>query len=435
MIESPPNKMSQKQLLVAAAGLSNPMVASYVDTINSNYDYWTDVKYKKLPEGISSNEELWHTVKFSRLISSKVLWDRYKIKTSITDKMQQMCHEFDMNFGGSWGASAVGFDKNKELYLISSLMEEAISSSKMEGATTTRKLAKEMLRKKITPKDKSQQMIFNNYNTIKFIVENKDKPLSEELLLNIHALMTHNTIENTEDSGRFRTDDEVVVENGINHETVHTPPMHTEIPQFINELTEFFNRNDNNNFIHPIVKGITIHFMIGYVHPFADGNGRTARALFYWYMLRNGYWLTEYLSISRIISKSKNQYEKAYLHSENDENDIGYFITYNLKVLEKAFGELKAYIKHKIAQKNDAAIFMRLKNINERQAQIIKMFVDSPNEVLTVKDVQSKFRISPTTAKADIIGLIENKLISEITLNKVKRGYVKSSSFDNIIKT
>lgn len=63
------------------------------------------------------------------------------------------------------------------------------------------------------------------------------------------------------------------------------------------------------------------------------------------------------------------------------------------------------------------------------------MFVDSPNEVLTVKDVQSKFRISPTTAKADIIGLIENKLISEITLNKVKRGYVKSSSFDNIIKT
>lgn len=46
--------------------------------------------------------------------------------------------------------------------------------------------------------------------------------------------------------------------------------------------------------------------MIAYMHPFVDGNGRTARALFYWYMLKSGYWLTEYLSISRVIAKSKS---------------------------------------------------------------------------------------------------------------------------------
>ena len=77
----------------------------------------------------------------------------------------------------------------------------------------------------------------------------------------------------------------------------------------------------NGVFIHPIVKGIIIHFLIAFIHPFVDGNGRTASAIFYWYMLRKGYWLTEYLSISRIISRSKRQYEKAYLYTECDGNE------------------------------------------------------------------------------------------------------------------
>ena len=88
--------------------------------------------------------------------------------------------------GGSWGADSPLDANNKEQYLISSLMEEAIYSSQMEGAATTRKVAKEMLRKRMAPKDKSQQMIHNNYQTIRFIVEHKDEPLSEELLLRVH---------------------------------------------------------------------------------------------------------------------------------------------------------------------------------------------------------------------------------------------------------
>ena len=70
-----------------------------------------------------------------------------------------------MNFGGSWGASKI-FPNDRttqELYLISSIMEEAIASSQMEGAATTREAANDMLRKKISPKDKSQRMILNNY--------------------------------------------------------------------------------------------------------------------------------------------------------------------------------------------------------------------------------------------------------------------------------
>ncbi len=174
--------------------------------------------------------------------------------------------------------------------------------------------------------------------------------------------------------------------------------------------------------------------MIAYMHPFVDGNGRTARALFYWYMLKQKYWLTEYLSISRVIAKSKKSYEKSFQYAEADGNDIGYFVAFNLHVLDLSFKQLQGYLKRKQEEKKAANTFLQLGDINDRQAQIIKMFVDNPKEVITVKDIQSKFYISATTAKADIIGLVNRGLINEFAFNKVKRGYVRSEKFEEAVK-
>lgn len=216
--------------------------------------------------------------------------------------MQRVCHELDMNFGGSWGCDSLLPEEGRERYLISSLMEEAISSSQMEGAATTRQVAKDMLRKDQSPKDRSQQMIMNNYSAIQYLVEHKDNQLNKDFILYVHRLMTFKTMKNPEDAGRFRSEtDDIRVANEITGETVHTPPAAHEIPSFLNDLCRFVNDEQDTVFIHPIIKAIILHFMIAYVHPFVDGNGRTARALFYWYMLKQGYWLMEYLSISRII--------------------------------------------------------------------------------------------------------------------------------------
>ena len=173
------------------------------------------------------------------------------------------------------------------------------------------------------------------------------------------------------------------------------------------------NEKEPKIFIHPIIRGIIIHFMIAYMHPFVEGNGRTARALFYWYMLKQKYWLMEYLSISRVIAKSKKSYEKSFLYTEADNNDIGYFVAYNLRVLDLSFKQLQGYLKRKQEEKKAANTFLQLGDINDRQAQIIKMFVDNPKEVITVKDIQSKFFVSATTAKGDIMGLVDRGLINE----------------------
>lgn len=432
-IEKAPS-ISQEDLLSAMLLTPNDKVQEVVNIVNETFEYWDTIKYKRCSEGCTP-QQLWTYVKAARVKSMMSVWGKYGITLTLTNQMQRMCHEIDMNWGGSWGTDSIIGDENKEQYLVGSLMEEAIYSSQMEGAATTRKVAKEMLRKKMTPKDKSQQMIANNYQTIQFIVSHKDALLTPELLLQIHQLMTEHTMQNPQEAGCFRSNNDVVVENGITHETVHIPPTYEEIPNFVEDLCRFFNEQDAPQFIHPIIRGIIIHFMVAYVHPFADGNGRTARALFYWYMLKQGYWLTEYLSISRVIAKSKKSYEKAFLYTEADGMDMGYFVAYNMRVLQQSFKQLQDYIKRKQEEKRAANSFLRIGNINARQAQIIKMFADDSNLVVTIADLQAKFLVSPTTAKADVVGLMNMGLLSEISFNKVKKGYIKGEQFDEITKS
>ena len=113
--------------------------------------------------------------------------------------------------------------------------------------------------------------------------------------------------------------------------------------------------------------------------------------------------------------------------------DIGYFVAYNLRVLEQSFKQLQAYIKRKQEEKKAASLFLRMGNFNERQAQIIKLFADDSNALVTIKDLEVRFSVSPTTAKTDIIGLLEKNIVSEISLNKVKRAYVKGDGLDEIL--
>lgn len=429
MIEQPPYISALPMPAVDSEELKEVITA-----INSRYLYWSDIKYR-VPQGMSP-VDLWGKVKSVRNLTDITVWSRDNIHFSLTNTMQRLCHEFDMNFGGSWGASKIFPDDKttQELYLIGSIMEEAIASSQMEGAATTREVAKEMLRKKISPRDKSQRMILNNYNTINFIRDHAKENLTPALIMQIHGMMTENALDVPDAAGRLRRKDEnIVVGNGITGETVHTPPSADCLPEFLDGLCNFFNDRNPEIFIHPIIRAITIHFLIGYYHPFADGNGRTARALFYWYMMKSNYWLVQYLSISRIIKGSKKSYEKAFLYTEADGNDMGYFIQYNLEVLHKSFEALGRYIKRKNDERKKAEKLLHLGNITARQSQILSMYIENPDAVLVSTDLVSRFGIAPNTAKADLRGLTQKNYLKEISLDRRTKGYVRGDDFGQMI--
>ena len=274
----------------------------------------------------------------------------------------------------------------------------------------------------------------NNYNTMQHIVQHKHEPLTPESLQYIHQLIAYKTLDLPEEEGAFRTHNDIYVVDFTNSEVVHTPPDAAEIPMLIAQLCAFFN-TDSHTFIHPLIKACVLHFMIGFIHPFADGNGRTARAVFYWYLLKSGYWLTEYLSISRIIKETKKQYEKAFLYTEADENDLSYFITYQLKAMEKAYDALKNYINRKQKEIFQASQFMKITGVNDRMAQIIKIIYDDPERVLSIKEIENCFLISNHTARTDLKQLVDLGFLEVIPVNKKKHSYIKSALFYKLLQT
>ena len=427
MIEKPPSIEPKPDVIISL--FCNAEYKKYFDRVEKDYLYWDKVKYNA-PNGINP-EDFWVAVKMQRL-SNAISFGKYVFSYKINDYMQQYLHEFDMNFGGTLSSDNIITEKTKQYYLLSSIMEEAIASSQMEGASTTRKVAKEMLRKQQKPKDASQQMILNNYRTIRFLSEKKDSPLSKELLLEIHRKISEKTLDNPEDVGNFRTTNDIVVSKKLTGEVAHYPPDCDEIELIIEQLCDF--ANNDKTFVHPIIKAIIIHFMISFLHPFVDGNGRTARSLFYWYMLKKGYWLTEFLSISRIIYSTKSKYEKVFLYTEHDDYNLGYFINYNLVVLNKAYKELKAYLDRKSKEHSALFEFKNVTGINERQAKILKIATKKPENIFICKDLETELGVSVKTIRADLEGLVKKDLLKTIPLNKRLTGYIRTDDFEDKLK-
>jgi len=428
MIEQPPKYKQDDNTISLMVKLQ---LDGILKNIQDDYLYWDKIKYKSKD---ANPEDLWNAVKLHRLINSNsIKFGKYRFQFMITDYMQRALHLFDMHIGGTLGSNIGIAETDKTKFIISSIMEEAISSSQMEGANTTRKKAKEMIQQEQKPKNKSEQMIMNNFITMKHIVQHKDEDITPEKILYIHKLISNKTLDDFKDEGQFRDNDDIHVVNYTDSEIVHTPPSKNELDDIVKDLCEFFN-NETSNFIHPIIKGCIIHFMVGWIHPFTDGNGRTARAIFYWYMLKKGYWLTEYLSISRIIKDTKNQYEKSYLYSEIDGNDLSYFITYHIKTMEKAFDALKLYINRKQKEVFQAAKFMKIAFVNERMAQILKIVNDDSDRVLNIKEIEKRFIISNFTARSDLKTLVNLGFLEVIQVNKKKQVFIKSKNFEQILK-
>ena len=372
------------------------------------YIHWDDLRRKDIPY---DPKILWYAIRTLR--STKFREIRIgdeKFWFYLPEIFQKQLHRIDK-------ASPAAFDRlfkeipseaNRKQYLINSLMEEAIASSQLEGAATTRTEAKKILREGRKPKNTSERMIVNNYRTICRLKELRDKPLTHELLLEIHREITHGTLESASDETEFRICDDIVVGSRADPTQVyHYPPACAKIPVMMKDLVAFANTDDE--FIHPIVKAIILHFLIGYIHPFNDGNGRTARAIFYWYALKHHYDLLEYISISRIFVHAPAQYARAYLLTETDSNDMTYFIDFNIHIISRALEDLKQFlIRKKEEEAESLELVEQIPGLSFRQAEILRNFIIHPVRYYAISEVAGKYKVSLPTARADLL-LLEEK--------------------------
>lgn len=309
-------------------------------------------------------------------------------------------------------------------YLISSLIEEAITSSQLEGASTTRQVAAAMLLTGRRPRDHSETMIFNNYRAMEHLRSIKNDALTPEHILELHRILTEDTLENPEEAGRLRRSDDVRVIDARDNIELHNPPTYTELPERIERLCAFANAGESSlPFVHPVLRAILLHFMIGYDHPFVDGNGRTARALYYWSMARSGYWLMEYTSISHILRRAPARYMRSYLHTETDGNDTTYFLLHQLTTIRRAIAALHEYLDRKVREQKETESLLAASpklrtRFNHRQVALLTHALRNTGEGYRVDAHQRSHNVVYQTARNDLMVLCKMGLLEKAQQGK-----------------
>jgi Fic family protein len=418
--EPPSANLTEDVIDLLGRSAKDPTLQAYIAEANREYYHWEKLRHRPTPKGISP-EQAWRLVKWTRLAQRRPL-PVQDVKGRafsywLPDEAQAVLHEVDLGSGttlavGEGTPASLGAMRGR--LIVSSLMEEAIATSQIEGAVTTRKVAKEMLRTNRRPRNRSEQMIVNSYRTIQFLRDRLEEPLSIDLLSEIQASMTRDTLDDPTASGRLRAPGEdIAIVDARDNEVVFVPPPAELLLARLENLVVFANAPGREPFIHPLVKAAVLHFWLAYEHPFVDGNGRTARALFYWFMLKSGYWLFEFLTISRIILAAPAQYYRSFLYSEQDDNDLTYSVLFQLRATQRALQALRKYLAAKQAeQQRMAAALRKFPGLNHRQRALIDHALTHPDHVYTFQSHQRSHGISRVTARNDLLGLVERGLLT-----------------------
>lgn len=399
------------------------------------YRHWHKLKYITPPEGIDS-EAWWLAKKIARNAAKKMLPfdDEHGERFSyvLTDRILERLHTIDSNARGTLGSNKTAHTEHATQYIAMSLVEEAITSSQLEGALTTRKIARDMIRIGRAPRDRNERMIYNNYRAMEHIRDSLNQPLTFDRLMLLHKILTQHTLDDSNDCGRIQTQNEkrVMIADPFGKVFFRPPPAEL-LPDRLGKLIAFANQSGNDGgFLHPILRAITLHFMTGFYHPFVDGNGRVARALFYYSALKDGYDSFAFLSISKMILRAPAQYAYAYQYVETDENDMTYFFHNQLDVICKSIKELEKYVAKKQLQINRIRKDLKKLSLNYRQLALLSHAANHPRHVYTTIAHKNSHGCAYATARADLLNLAELALLKKFHIDKKSLGFVSPDDLD-----
>ncbi|HBX82386.1 MAG TPA: cell filamentation protein Fic [Propionibacteriaceae bacterium] len=376
-----------------------------------DYLPWDKLRFKPPPEGLD-RRQWWAGIKLARMQQSRQLPLADTLGRAFTYALPDLVLESldDISARGRGTVSApelVASPVLRDRYLMNSLMEEAITSSQLEGAVTTRRVAKDLLRTNRAPRDRSERMIVNNFHAMQFVRDHVTEDLTPALVCELHRIVTKGTLDHPDAAGRLQLPHEprVGVWAAVDDVQLHEPPPAVDLPARMVRLCDFANGVVAPGWMPPLLRAIITHFMVGYDHYFEDGNGRLARALFYWVALKDGFWLMEFVAISLILKDAPAQYAESYLHTEQDSGDVTYFVLYQLKVIRRAIDELYGYLARKAVEVRSARDRVSALDLNHRQTAIVEGALRDGGLRLTVQSHATSHDVTFATARSDLRGL------------------------------
>lgn len=283
------------------------------------------------------------------------------------------------------------------------LIDEAFYSSQIEGAKTTRQRAEEMALKNSVPRNKSERETLNNYLAMEYILAKHDRKITVDVIKDLHCIVTDQALDNGK-PGEFRTaDHDIVVGDAFKTDYIPPPPEKMEV--FLDDLLRWINEGVHRyegHYLHPLVVASILHFYFVYLHPFPDGNGRTARSLYYLY-LNQAYNAMPYLSISHVIGQKRKVYDRAILNVEKHGTDLTYFVHYSCDITTEAIDNLRFTIQqYAAASRMKELVGDRLSELNKRQLGILKYLLRPDITSVDLKKYQRMSKVVYETARTDL---------------------------------
>lgn len=405
------------------------------------YHHWEDFQYR-VDKGVDA-VYAWSVQQMARQAHINKIDYKDKnggiAKINILPSMHKACSLIDQQTSkAAFEAMISNLEGIK--YLVSDLKEEeSISSSQLEGAATTTVVAKAMLSAQRKPRTEDERMILGNYRLMGSVWDKRNEELSLDLIKEFHAIGTKDINNEKYKPGQFRDTNDIVICD-YDGNVVHYPPEFGELEQRVDSICQWANvRHEDSvtsSYMHPLIKACILHFMIGYEHPFNDGNGRTARALFYWYLFKCGYTAFKFISISRLLKEASTAYGMAYLYTETDNFDLTYFVDYQCQVICRATTNFTQYIKKISTQRAEIDSLLwssgLMRKLNDRQKTILFVAIEHVGKLFTVKEVSDNLNVSDNTARSDLRALVECGLFEKIERGK-QTLYVSPKSLKGVL--
>ncbi|AHF17931.1 Fic family protein [Niabella soli] len=398
--------------------------------INNGYLDWEKVQHMTLQPLLLTNEAIWQTAKAAREqgATKKLEMGSIAFTWSVPNDTEQLLHDLDVHVAGGKSIREVMNPKNDHRYIINALMDETMASAQLAGFSVTKKMVKELLLKKKPAANHTEQVVVNLYKCLQKVKEWGNDDFTEVKLQELHQLLTRDTIK-LKGIGRYRTNNKFDVSN-IEDPSYKAADV-KELKARMQWLETFINENKSPFYIHPLIKAGIIEFLITSLRPFKDANGRLARLVRYWYLLKQGYWALEYMPVSNVIIKLKPQYHKAFVQVRTNE-DLGYFVHFILQSIRMSYRSLKEGLQRTNREKEQNP-FVKIDGLNNRQAAALQWIKEDAEKIITIRELRSGFGVSKETARTDLTALTETGWLQFYHLNKKTYAFVKGDRYDQLI--
>lgn len=291
------------------------------------------------------------------------------------------------------------------------IIKSAHSSTAIEGNKLTLEQVTDLAHgREVMASRKDKQEVLNYLSALEKIDKLSDgNKITEKNILNIHKLVTKQTLDKPSDCGVYRSR-YVVVAKGMTGEIIFRPPSNTDVPELVRDLIDWLNSPGASSF-DPVIEAGVAHYEFVRIHPFIDGNGRTARVLATLILYLRGFDAKQFFCLDDYYDTDRASYYKALQTVDKRTLDTTRWLAYFVEGVKVS----TLAVKERIVRLSSERLRTTKKGqipLTERQMRIVEFI--NHNGRIANRDVREMFKISAQASHKEIKKLLELDVVKPV---------------------